>query len=372
MGSCVIDGTVATSAGVLPYLKWDHLVSADKDLDGDGRADLVALEPTLGDDPGWHKLSLIADRPRGPAEIPVKGAEPGDWDWVDLATSPDRMLTVHKRGSGFEKQVFTWDGHAFVSKDIVLLRWSSNVTPHVPGTNWFLDAIAAGKTANFEFDQVARKTELSPSGGLLDLRGDGDRYFMLELKSYPPPGIDSPVETTQFIMELRKDGWARVSAPFLFLQTRADRDKDGLPEYVSGLREVDLVACTAKAPDCDTAPYSPTALAGWDGQSLSAYAPNLKSLYASRLKDALDEVASFAGASPPTSCPSDRLDTVSKLYLARRWSGVDDAAAASEVSTAMKGTSFTPCAGEGGRARAWPAIWKNLRSSLQSACPSSP
>lgn len=127
--------------------------------------------------------------------------------------------------------------------------------------------------------------------------------------------------------------------------------------------------CDSIASGCNSWPVRPATLAGWDGKNLSARAPNLKAIYASWLPDALAEVASLKGTPAGASCPRDRVESVCKLYLARRWSGVDPAKAESEVHGMMKGTSFAACAGLDGEGRKWGDIWKNLKNSLQEASP---
>lgn len=370
--STTFTGAVATADGLVKWIPWERLVSADKDVDGDGRADLVVTTQGVGFEERRRVIEVLADRPSGPASLPVKGVERFEWERFEWLDSPVPTLVLRPADSAFEQQIVTWDGTALVAGGPLLLRWDTAQSPHQAGANWFLTAMAGGKTVEYSVWNVGHVAEVSPPGALIDLRGDGERYYVVRFSIYPSPEIGGPLETSQLILELRKGQWAIVSAPLLDLAKRGDRDANGVPDFECSRAEVDLATCKREGPDCDTAPFPPPALATWSGDDLSTNTFDLKPIYAVWLKEALAEAATWKGPIPTGECPAERLATAVRVYLGRRWSGVDEAVSAKEVQSLMKGVSFAACAQEGSRGRAWPAVWKDLKRALEGALPQTP
>ncbi len=369
-GGPLPESAVATDEGLLQGVAWVRLVSADKDVDGDGRVDLLVTAPRTGAPEGQWVIDVIADRRSGPAQIPTRGVEHLEWHTFQWLDSPVPTLVMMPWNSTFRKQVLTWDGKALAATDTVLLRWYAAQSPHEAGPNWFLTAIAAGKEQEYSVWNVASRTVLTPPTTLMDLRGDGQRYYLVRFTTYPPSGMSGPMDTSQLLLELRSDGWAQVSAPVLEPSTRGDRDANGVPDFECSLAEVELATC--RRSDCNASRFEPRALVTWSGQDLSKTTPDLKPLYALWLDQAIDEVASLKTGGPSTGCPTERLDTAAKLYLGRRWSGVGDARAEAEAKGLLRGVSFAPCAGAGSGARGWSAIWKELKRELGTATPAKP
>jgi hypothetical protein len=363
-------GIVATEWGALDGLPLRSVVSADRDVDGDGRPDLLVVKGVRAGerDPYMREEPLvIADKPGGPVALKMEGVEPADWR--KIAFTADAAIELRHDGPG--RQVLAWNGQAIAPRE-TLLVWSSCQEVE---NGWGSQCVVVGASGK---DHIV--PNLGGLGGLNDRSwGDKDpdgwyrvpgvqgaRFYVQEWV-WKPSVTDEPT-TTRLGWVVDEAGLREVDMPQPV--SVEDRDGDGTPEIEQQLQGLSVVACKKDAKECkgNEAFAILTVLSVWDGKSWSTRSPKLARAYAKWL-------ASETKAHKPTpkgpkaACPLGEVTLASRAYLAARWAGMPEKKALAEADRWMRGASTKPCAGKETTALSWPEIRKEMVKRLAKMVP---
>ena len=368
-------GAIATDEGLLE-VRWRELVSADRDVDADGRADLLLILAPDWDLPDDHperrpRPSVLADRAGGPVPLPVDGAPSAHWASVRWTADPAPVfeMTAGRRDSGHA--TMAWDGKAFVVRDANVVAILCNDQPFqdpahpgilharagVIGADCWAETVAHGAERRAAIGDVAFYEnwgmEEPPPQVLFDLAGDGPRFYVLQ---YRPGGMaDDEATQTRFGLVLEKGGWTPIDVAGVDPGTAMDRDGDGKPEVETSAGGVALALCPKKD-DCGAPRASVFNLVTWDGARFAGSPARPERAFVTWVEQAKKEVVAVDSG----ICPVGRVELAGRVYLGARRSGGAEKAALAAMSDVMKGSSLAPCASGGMRARTWPEVQRDL------------
>lgn len=348
-----LSGAVASASGVVEGIACVHVVDAERDVDGDGRPDLVVLRrpPASGADTRGAVLDLavVADRASGPALLPSTGPTLGAW--ADAAWAGSRLvLTANVSGT----VAATWNGSALVAEGAGPVFW---LGCSLGGCE--LVSLAAGKRAT---------TSVHGTGSLERGVGADDGYFA---RLAGPRGprffdatwslLDAPASKEPVVLVEGPEGFARVDVRRI--DAVDDGDGDGVPELQHGLGPFPLSSCLADRP-CEPDTPLVFGLSVWNGAAFDPRDPRLAKPFAKR------RAAVKAGYRPAKDvCPVEAVELFALTYLAERWAGKKEKAAAADADAVMKGLSLQPCADGSKYAAAWADVRKAILAELAGFTP---
>jgi hypothetical protein len=344
--SSPVTGCVATEAGLVDKVVWGQVLSADHDVDGDGRPDLVLGHTTAipGRDGGDHlELVVVADRPGGPVLLRVEGYDDQS-PWQTIRWAHGQLELAFAADDKLDRQVFAWNGEALASRELVFARVDCSSIPHSRAVNCSVFASAHGKDLTKDLGHMptlgmAESVEDDSLG--YDLAGDGTPFWWIRPLVYTtlPEGDDEGLmNRVLFALRLTPQGWEEVEVPNFTRGTLMDRDGDGLPEVEVEIADVTLVECPRRRgpkspPDCTPDTFSVSALHAWDGKAFSSRTRKLAGAYA-KWKPS-DQ---FSG-----DCAYHSLEVAARRYLVSRWSGVSEKDALGQLDAAMAKADWKAC-----------------------------
>jgi hypothetical protein len=364
-GSREETGAIATDEGIVRDVAWSRLVSANRDIDGDGRDDLLLIRDqppfsTPGDGAGRIEPAVVADRPGGPAVLPMEGLLPAHWTSIDFALGPGSAIELETGGIESGRQVFAWDGKALVARESAVVYVECK--PRESTGN--RDCTVVGSAHGKEKATSLEVTELASlgRGNLFDLAGDGRRFYLVRASQHAGPGN---YVAELFGMVLEKSGWSVTPVPRFDLDTLKDRDGDGVPELEMDTSGVVVATTCPDEDDCRGTLTSPRALVMWDGARFSRRTPKLRGAYARWLV----ELRSALKPAGKGECPVEQVTFAEQAYLAARWAGANEAAALAAADAAMRGASLAACVASDTSVRTWAQIRRDIVAYARDSLP---
>jgi hypothetical protein len=357
-------GAIATASGLVTDLPLRDIWKEQRDLDGDGRADLVVMvHPDEGEDESRVIFEVYSDRLGGLAALPTEGIEPAPYRRARWAEGDAPAIELGTSFTPAFSQIFAWNGKALAPRDRPFLYLTSWSVAHAGGDAWKVVGLAHGKQFERTFDPGMIE---SITGDDLDDLGDGPHFYLFRwhegaMRGMSEEEMNNPAQAL-IALRVEEAGITETNlSDSVDLTSRRDRDGDKVPEFEVGIPSVAVTSCLPKTSPCQESWVGLKQLTAWVGDRFASDAARLAPAYLAWAADAAKEADAIADEG---GCSIPRIELAMQAYMGLRRGGKDRAAARAEAERLLRGATTSQCAPPGARARPVATIAKEAFQKL--------